>query len=755
RAVYWNLKSNEMNQGASTITQQLARNAFELKERSLSRKIVEAFLSRRIESEVGSKEKVLEFYVNRIYFGGGYYGIAAAAEGYFGKEAKNLTLAEAATLAGVIRNPYYRSPRKFPEASKTTRDGVLKRMREEGLITESAMRRAQKSPMRVAPRQNLTGKSGYVYERVRQEAINLLGAEGSKELSQGGFVIRTTIDGNLQTIAEEALKQGLEEIESNEGYKGQTYAQYKEIKDAFRKANDPEAKLMPPKYLQGAVMVINNETGAVLAQVGGREFNDSMFDRTLNAEFRPGTAFTPFVYASAFQNQPDFFPGTLISDSPLSNRLVMIGGTNGILGEWGTENRENKYEGMISARQALAQGKNGSTIRVGMETGISKVVKTAESLGLEFEGDLKKFNATMLGRNPVNITDMCLAYSTFPNGGQRTKKTFIIQSIHDSKGNAIMAATPSRLEDTEIDQYTAHHINSILSDTFTTGNGKVAKEKYGLGDFPAAGKSGTEYGYTDNWFIGYTSEVTCAVWTGFDRRQMIYPEALSTETSLPIWTKVINATTKFAPPKGFDAPKDAKRIEICKASGERACDECFEYKKNASGINTQVRSTYYEYLRPTANVRSICHVHGQGTGFRDLARVESGPLRANPLITADAIPVSPKSPTVAGDDPYHSHKPKVIKAQVIAPAAEPPITPGGDATTTVPPVARPLDVTTTNPAAPTEGAGGPNSMVPVARPLLAIPVARPLVEAPATEEIPKPQAPSRVQLARPQPIDFE
>lgn len=706
RAVYLNFKSKEINQGASTITQQLARNTFELRDRTVSRKVTEAFLARRIEKELGDKQRVLELYVNRIYFGSGYYGIAAASEGFFGKEAKELSIVEAATLAGVIRNPYYRSPRKYPDACKKTRDYVLSLMRREGYIDRETMDRAIKSPVRAVDKQSLTGKSGYVYEKVRQEVIDLIGAE---EVNSGGFVIETTIDNELQTTASQSLRDQLSMIEEHPHYEGQTLAEYKEMKRNIRESDDNTAVIPAPKYLQGAMLLIDNRTGAILAQVGGRDFQDSMFDRTTLGKYRTGTAFKPFVYAAAFEK--GFFPGTLLNDTPINNKKVMIGGTSGILGEWGTENPNNIYENNITARQALSLGKNSATIRMGEKAGLKTIVDIAERAGFTFSGDLKKFNATMLGRNAASLTDVALAYTIFPNGGMRPEKTHIISSIRDAEGNVIYSPTISRASGDAIDRYTAYQVTSILEDSFKSGTARKAREKYGLGNFHVAGKTGTEYNFTDNWFAGFTTEVTCVAWIGFDSRKKIYDGAFSSDTVLPAWTKVMNAAAKFDPQE-FTPPVDAEKVEICLKSGELACDDCYETIVNREGISSQVRCTYVEYLRPDTDLSKICHIHSRGGILRHLKNfTHLAPKKHEPLIVATVDPILPVSPTIIGEDPYNSVK--AIQNMVALPVSP-------------------------DEAEPEIGKNG-------------LPIARPDVFTSPYDESPV----NRVRLSRPMPIQFE
>ncbi|HQW28707.1 MAG: transglycosylase domain-containing protein [Verrucomicrobiales bacterium] len=718
RAAYYSLRSKGINQGASTITQQLARQTFELKDRTMSRKFTEIFLAQRIEKRIGSKQRILELYINRIYFGGGYYGIASASEGYFGKDPEHLSLAEAATLAATIPNPYHRSPRSFPEVSMRWRNHVLARMEVEGHIDASTRDRLQKSEIQTVAKGNITGKSAFVYEKVRQEVIELLGFE---IVSKGGLSIHTTIDTGIQEHAESILQEQLTKIEQHPDFKHATLQQYKEKKAAFLQSAHPDQTFEAPKYLQGALLMIDNKTGGMIARVGGRDFNDSMFDRISQGRRPVGTTFKPFVYAAAFE--AGFFPGTLVDDTPMDTRQVMVGGTTGILGEWGPENFSNVYENVITARRALAKSKNAATVRLGQKVGIDPVVNLARSAGLTFDGDLQKFNATFLGRNPSSPEDLCLAYTIFPNNGRRAEKAHIIENIKDGLGNVIYTPTVAMKTGQTIDRYTAYQINSILTDSFDYGTAGKAREKYGLGNYPVAGKTGTEYDFTDNWFIGYTSEVTCVVWTGFDQSATIYPGAFSSDTVLPVWTSVMNEAAKKFEPKAFLPPPDAEEVEICLKSGELASDDCYDMLEKGDGVASQVRCTYNEFLRPGTNLETICHIHGKGGNrLKNLTKQSrKGPLVASYVVQENATPVLPVAPTVVGsNDPYNSFAP-VIRARV-APVVAEVVEPG----------------TGVDAPAVEIGSNG-------------IPVARPVITETPEEEIPA----QRVQLPPPRAIQFD
>src|SRR5438270_10517571 len=333
RAALKNLTAGHVRQGGSTITQQLARNSFALKQKTFRRKLLEIFLARRIEESFG-KQKILELYLNRIYFGGGLYGAEAAARGYFGKPAREMSLAECATLAGLIKSPNRLSPWTDRAASREARNYVLNRMRDLGLIDRTKASSAQAEDIVIGSRQNARGQT-YAVDYIRQQVI---AAVGWDRAINEGYRIHTTIDVDLQKVAEDSLRTNLEQIEQRPDYNHPTYAQYAA---SFRKAksNGTMSNQPAPAYLQGAVIGLDNATGDILVLVGGRDFEHNQYNRALQARRPAGTAMLPFVYAAAFEK--GMYPGSLVDDSPLDNRAVMIGGTTGILGEWGHESAEN------------------------------------------------------------------------------------------------------------------------------------------------------------------------------------------------------------------------------------------------------------------------------------------------------------------------------------------------------------------------------------------------------------------------------
>jgi 1A family penicillin-binding protein len=655
RATLKNLVAGHVRQGASTITQQLARNSFALKGKTYRRKLIEIFLARRIEDNL-NKQKIMELYLNRIYFGAGLYGAEAAARGYFGKHAREMSLEECATLAGLIKSPNRLSPWTDKGASRDARNYALTRMRDQGFIDNARCTAAQGQDLVTGNRQNAQGQN-YAVDYIRQQVINAVGWDRAMN---EGFRIHTTIDGDLQKIAEESLRKSLDSAEQHAGYDHQTYAEYAaRFKQA--KAGGNASALPAPDYLQGAVIALDNETGGILALVGGRDFEHNQYDRALQAKRPAGTAMLPFVYAAAFEQ--GMYPGSLVEDSPLDNRAVMIGGTTGILGEWGPESAGNRYEGPMTARQALVKSKNGATIRIGMDAGLDNVLQLCRTAGIR--SNLRPYPATLLGSSEVTLAELALAYTIFPNGGWRATAPHILEKIEEKDGTVWVAQREYKKENV-IKPETAYEVHSCLADALENGTGKTARTDYGLKKFPAAGKTGTAYDFTDALFAGYTSKFTCAVWAGFDKPQKIYRGAFGHELAMPVWVDIVNAAATGYPPTEIKRPAGLKEAEICSRSGLLATDKCYDAVKGSSGDVVQKRTTYMEIATPAQLPTELCNVHGEPRA-RIIAETSDGEAPRAQL-AADLSEVKPivlKAPTLlAQNDPYNSIK-SVVKNDAV------------------------------------------------------------------------------------------
>lgn len=654
RAMVKNWRAGRTVQGASTLAQQLARNTFPdllpPSDRSYQRKLLELAVAREIEKRC-SKQKILELYLNRVFFGSGFYGVEAAARGYFGKRAKDLTLSEAAMLCGLLKSPSNLSPWRNRQACIDSRNNVLQRAMEIGLITPEERQRTLKEDIIVKNRRPIHRES-YAADMVSQWVAQKYGRDSAVS---DGYRIYTTIDPDLQKAAEKALREQLDAVERHESFEGQTFARYDtDFKAHQRQSGKDEAdekSLASPEYLQGGVVVLDNSTGGILALLGGRNFAHSPYDRALSARRPAGTAFKPLVYAAAFEK--GFNPGTLLQDAVIDNRQVMIGGQTGILGEWGPERVDNKYEGAISARAALVKSKNAATVRLGMMTGLEPTLALAKKAGID--STLRKFPATFLGSSEVTLMEMTLANTIFPNGGWRPDKAFIISKIEDKSGKVVYRAEPKRVA--VIKPTTAYEIHTCLEEVLERGTAERTFTDLGLKKFPLGGKTGTAYNFTDAWFVGYSSAVTCGIWAGFDKPKPIYRGAFSNEVVLPIWTNVMKATFAAYRPLDIPRPKGIINCEICTASGQLATDKCVETVTNKD-TNEQVqrRTTRFEIMTEAQAPKVACSVHtggGEGTFVKAVAPGEIP--RATLAVDVSAVQViAIKAPTVLGNDPYNS-----------------------------------------------------------------------------------------------------
>ncbi len=680
RAAVKNFRAGHTRQGASTITQQLARNTFPLKGRTYSRKILEIYVARRIETTL-TKEQIMEYYLNRIYLGSGLYGVEAASKGYFGKPARELTLGECAALAGLIKSPNNLSPWNNRPATQGARDFVLGRMVDEGYISREQYQAAVAEPLAVKPRV-LASSDSYAMEAIRQQVIAQVGLD--RAISQG-LRIYTTIDARLQKTAEQSLAEQLDEIEQRPAFQNhQTYAQYSamfhdEEKRAVAAAQDTATtptnvhnSLPAPEYLQGALLMVNNVDGGILAMVGGRDFKQSEYNRAIHSQARrpAGTAFTPFVYAAAYQK--GISPARLFLDQVIDNRQVMVGGQAGILGEWGVEKTGTHYEGPLPAGVALLDGKNAATVRVGNEVGLADVLALSKRAGIA--SPMREFPATFLGSSEITLSELALAYTGFPNGGWRPSAPFVLTKIEDADGEVLFQAK-SRPRVRIVDEAPAYQVHATLADNLKLG----AASRFGLKPMAAGGKSGTTYNYSDALFVGYNSEVTCAVWTGFDKPSPIYRGAFGSQLALPVWAKMMNAAADDLPPKEIRKPGSLKKVEICERSGDLATDQCYE-----TIDGERHRTTFTTYLTTAQTPKISCPVHtGSGRSaaamlaiVRKMAPVEipnstpggKGVARAEPVVNLGSVkPVPVRAPTVVDSpgqrDPYE--------------ALQPIITPGG------------------------------------------------------------------------------
>jgi len=649
RAAFKNTAAGRIRQGASTLTQQLARNTFDLGDRTYDRKILEVFLAMRIDKAL-PKDKIMELYLNRVYFGGGLYGAEAAARGYFGKSAMELSIGEAAMLAGLLKSPNNLSPWKSLTAATEERNFVVGRMVENHKITQEQADQEMARPLEVRPKTSVVYES-YVIDAIRQQVESELDYES---LASEGYKIYTTIDPVLQRAGEGALQQQLSQVERTDGYRHQTYDQFSESLREWRAAHKDGGVQPNPDYLQGAVLAVDNRTGGILALVGGRDYSQSEYNRAFQSKRPAGAAFIPFVYTAALAK--GVFPGSLVEDSPMDNHQVMIGGASGILGEWGVERSDNQYEGPIPLRKAFALSKNAASVRVGIQAGLDSVLKLAKAAGIN--DDLRPFPATFLGSSEVTLGDLVTAYTIFPNEGSRPDNLMLITRVETQDGKDVFRAEPAQHK--IIDSQIAYEVHSFLSDALSSGTGSVARSEYGLRNFSAAGKTGTAYNFTDNWFVGYDSEITCGVWTGFDRPHTIFRGAFSKDIALPVWVAMMNASLGRFLPHELGRPLDLKKVEVCLNTGLPASPKCSFLSTVSNDPDLPPRKgTFTEFTTAKQMPKEHCWLHGDDSrSFVKTLRNQDVPRATNAVEPSRFPPVAMLGETVLGEDPYQAVKPK-------------------------------------------------------------------------------------------------
>lgn len=486
-----NIFSKGGRQGSSTITMQLSRNIFSEQLRagdiSLRRKLFEARVATSIEKKF-SKNEILELYLNHIYFGGGAYGIQAAARHYFDKPASRLELHETALLAAMPKAPTHYDPRERAAAARDRRNLVLRLMADQDRISPAAAERAQERGLAVSgnpPAQpGRAGRGGYFAQMVRRELEREIG----EEIYRKRLRVFTTLDINAQRAAEDELNEGLRHMDS---------------------ATD---------QVQGAVVIMETLTGDVLALVGGRDFRKSQFNRALLAKRQAGSAFKPFIYAAAIDE--GYPPSQPILDTPYSLTSQGV--------KWEPRNFDNRFAGKVTMREALVQSRNIPSVRLAAAVGHGPIESMAEASGIRAE--IERTPMVALGIVEVTPLELVFAYSTFAGMGTRAKQR-LIHRVEDEKGKVIYETELDRKE--TIAPGVAFVLTDMLADAVDFGTGSKVREAGFRG--PAAGKTGTTNEAADNWFVGYTPDITAGVWVGYDEQRALTNGASGGAVAAPIW----------------------------------------------------------------------------------------------------------------------------------------------------------------------------------------------------------------------------
>ncbi|MBM3908647.1 MAG: PBP1A family penicillin-binding protein [Gemmatimonadetes bacterium] len=570
-------------QGFSTITMQLARNVFPrqlTREKTPLRKLREARVARAIEAKY-SKDRILELYLNQIYLGGGAYGVETASQRFFGKSVRELNLAEAAMIAALPKAPGRYDPRRFPERAIQRRNTILELMRREGAISDADASLAKAYPLRLAHGGGSSAEvAPYYVEWVRQ----LLEAKFGERIYQEGLRVHTTLDLELQGAAERSLERQLKAVEG--GSAGAfPHRTYEQIMAAAAAADEPAAEAVTP-YLQGAFIVMDPRTGAVRALVGGRDYDDSKFNRATQATRQPGSTFKPIVYATAVQSGR---PPSYILDDALVELPQVAGDT------WQPRNYDLKFEGPMVMRRALYNSRNLPAIRLGMELGEQSVVDMARKFGLTTP--IPEYPSIHIGSSDVIPLQMVAAYSTFANLGWRVAPVAILR-VEDAKGEAFW--TPEITREQVLTPEESWLMVDMMKDVLRRGSaaGAVAGTGFSL---PAGGKTGTTNDYTDVWFIGYTADLVAGVWMGFDRPQKIMPNAQGGRLAAPAWVQfMVEAYQRKPAPPDWPRPSSLVSRQVDDLSGLLANPGC------------PGEDAYYEWFIPGTEPIAECPPRAAG-----------------------------------------------------------------------------------------------------------------------------------------------
>jgi penicillin-binding protein 1B len=530
RAFWSNLRAGRVVEGGSTITQQLVKNRLLSPERTMLRKVQEAWLSTALEWRY-SKEQILETYLNEIYLGhwgaGPIRGVGAASRVYFRKEPAQLTLGEAAVLAGMIRAPNSASPAASTDRARARRDTVLARMRELGVISDADHERARREPVRApaGPPPGLVAP--YFVDYVQQE----IARRGDEDLGEGDRAgLITTLDVPLQRFAEAAVARGLDELETR------------------------WPRLRPRgggERLQAVLVAVDPATGGIRALIGGRDYRSSQYNRAALARRQPGSAFKPFVYLAALaprENGPAFTLATHVEDAPIT---VNVDGK-----PWAPRNYSDRYEGEVSVRRALEASLNGATVRIAQAVGLPAIVDAARRMGIESE--LKAVPAMALGAFEVTPLELARAYLPLAAGGQARPVTALATDRESEPPR--QAISPAE----------AYLLTVALQGVIETGTGAGVRTMGLTG--AVAGKTGTTNEGRDAWFVGYTSNLITLVWVGFDDGR---PHGLSgADAAAPIWTDFMKRATAAYPAVQFETPAGIATARIDPTTGKRATESC-------------------------------------------------------------------------------------------------------------------------------------------------------------------------------------
>ena len=550
RAVWINLTLAQIKQGASTLTQQLARRLFLTPEKTLARKIKEAITSVRIERTYTKKE-IVQMYLNEQYFGNGCYGVQSASGFYFAKDVQDLSLEECAYLAGLLQRPSdYSDSRKDGLIRRNT---VLRAMSSAGKISRQETKEAQRAPLRFNDPQEDEGLAPYFTEHVRQ---HLEAKYGYSAIYESGLSVYTALDSRLQSIAERAVSKKFGQIQwkiDSESAKFPPDSTLFQIGDSLQ-----------VNVVQGALVALNIATGEILAMVGGRDFEESEYNRAVQAKRQPGSAFKPFIYTAAIDNH--YRTTDKILDNPITLPL-----NNGKM--WSPQNYDRTFKGEMSLREGLKQSRNLVAVKLLLKIGAKLPIQYARKMGIKTP--LQPVDALALGTEEVTLLDITSAYGVFPNQGIRVEPISILR-ILDKDGETIFEEDRGS-ESEALSAETASVMTSMLKSVMEEkGTGYAARAYPYRFKRPAGGKTGTTQDFTDAWFIGFTPHIVTGVWIGFDVKRSLGDRMAASVVALPPWAEFMKEAHEVLElqENDFQMSPDVVRIQICGDTYDVATDYC-------------------------------------------------------------------------------------------------------------------------------------------------------------------------------------
>ncbi len=571
-AVLIDVMHREYVQGASTITQQLARNVFLTSRRRLIRKIREAMTAVKIE-HFYTKEEILELYLNQVYLGAGVYGVEAASQQYFSKSVSELTLNECATIAGVIQLPEYFRPdlEKNHTRSIRRRNTVLHSMYEMGFISRERMKTVHSDSLPNDPAAKSFRVAPYFMDMVREYISDRY---GENALYKGGLKIYTTLDLQAQDSARTSTNRQLASLQKRLNRMfiygcgahrtvGISYNEFMAEFDSVYNANKESfaglADSLKLRTAQAAVVAIDVKTGAIRVLIGGGDYEKSKFNRAMYARRQPGSAFKPFVYTAALEH--GYTPATEVMDQPVTIETPQ--------GTWRPQNYEREFSGPVTISHALAKSINLVAVQVIADVGIGNVISCARKMGLSHR--LNKVPALAIGACQVTPVEIASAYSVYANQGKQAQ-TYFIEQVVNRDGTVLEKHEPQSRR--VLSETTAYLMVSMMRRVVDAGTGISIRQKGFRRS--AGGKTGTTNDYTDAWFVGYTPQYACAVWVGVDERRSLGHGVTGAHGAIPIWAPTMIGIHQGEPVRNFSRPDSVVQKRVCDESHKLATRYCPE-----------------------------------------------------------------------------------------------------------------------------------------------------------------------------------